>query len=385
MILIVFSLLIGLVFGSFFGCCIYRLPREISLLKPAFSFCPVCQKTIGWRYNIPVFSWLWLRGRCHECGERISPRYPLVETITGIFFAAACWRFGFPPMIPIWVFGSLLILTTFIDVEFFLIPDILSKPGIVVGLAASLLFPELQGTSSRLIAVGLSIAGALIGGGLLFLVSELGKLAFGRYKVILPTATPFSFQAASPANGSERQRTTANVNEGQRTVANGSEDDARIVIDDEPFRWDDHFFRKKDRIRIRAEEVTINGEDFQGIDLTFYYDRLETVRGTILLTDLRSVVGRTAYAEFPREAMGLGDVKLIAAIGAFTGWTGALFTIPAASLVGAIYGVGTILIGRRDWSAKIPFGPYLAIGAIFWIFWGKEFLTWYQRLVIPFG
>jgi len=378
MILIVFSLLIGLVFGSFFGCCIYRLPREVSLLKPAFSFCPVCQKTIGWRYNIPVFSWLWLRGRCHECGERISPRYLLVETITGIFFAAACWRFGFPLMIPIWVFGSLLILTTFIDIEFFLIPDILTKPGIVVGLAASLLFPELQGTSSRLMAGGLSIAGALIGGGLLFLVSELGKLAFGRYKVILPTASPFSFHATSPANDSERQRTTADVNEGQRTVANGGEDDARIVIDDEAFRWDDHFFRKKDRIRILAEEVTINGEDFKGIDLIFYYDRLETVHGTILLTDLRSVVGRTAYAEFPREAMGLGDVKLIAAIGAFTGWTGALFTIPAASLVGAIYGVGTILIGRRDWSRKIPFGPYLAIGAIFWIFWGKEFLTWYR-------
>ncbi len=90
------------------------------------------------------------------------------------------------------------------------------------------------------------------------------------------------------------------------------------------------------------------------------------------------MVGRTAHAEFPREAMGLGDVKLIAAIGAFTGWTGALFTIPAASLVGAIYGVGTILIGRRDSSSKIPFGPYLAIGAIFWIFWGKDFLTWYR-------
>jgi Type II secretory pathway, prepilin signal peptidase PulO and related peptidases len=197
--------------------------------------------------------------------------------------------------------------------------------------------------------------------------------------VILPTPTPFSFQATSPANGSECQQTTANANEGERTAANGSEDDARIVIDDEPFRWDDHFFRKSDRIRIRAEEVTINGEDFQGIDLIFYYDRLETNRGTILLTDLRSVVGRTAYAEFPREAMGLGDVKLIAAIGAFTGWTGVLFTIPAASLVGAIYGVGTILIGRRDWSSKIPFGPYLAIGAIVWIFWGKEFLNWYGQ------
>ena len=212
-----------------------------------------------------------MRGRCHECGERISPRYFLVEAITAAFFTAAFFRFGLPLMIPIWVFGSLLILTTFIDIEFFLIPDILSKPGIAAGIAASVLFPELQGTSSRLLAGGLSIGGALIGGGLLYLVSELGKLAFGRYKVILSSPSPFSFQAA-----------------------NGSEDDARIVIDDEPFFWEEHFFRKKDRIRIRAEEVTINGEDFHEIDLTFYHDRLETAHGTIPLADLRSVVGRTA-------------------------------------------------------------------------------------------
>src|ERR1700746_496813 len=160
MTLIVFSFLIGLVFGSFFGCCIYRLPREISLLKPAFSFCPSCQKSIPWRYNIPLFSWLWLRGRCHECGERISLHYPLVLAITRIFFATACWKFGYPLMIPIWVLGSLLILTTFIDIEFLLIPDILSKPGIACGIVASLLFPELQDTSSRLVAGSLSIAGA---------------------------------------------------------------------------------------------------------------------------------------------------------------------------------------------------------------------------------
>ena len=221
--LLFFSVLIGLAFGSFFGCCIYRLPREISLLKPAFSYCPTCQKSIAWYYNIPVFGWLWLRGRCHECGERISPRYFLVEAITAAFFTAAFFRFGFPLMIPIWVFGSLLILTTFIDIEFFLIPDILSKPGIAAGIAASLLFPELQGTSSRLLAGGLSTGGALIGGGLLYLVSELGKLAFGRYKVILPSPSPFSFQAASPASASERQRTPANVNERRRTSMKNSE------------------------------------------------------------------------------------------------------------------------------------------------------------------
>jgi leader peptidase (prepilin peptidase)/N-methyltransferase len=357
MTLIVFSFLIGLAFGSFFGCCIYRLPRDISLLKPAFSFCPSCQKTIGWRYNIPLFGWLWLRGRCHECGERISAHYPLVEAITGAFFAIAFWRFGLPLVIPIWILGSVLILTTFIDVEFFLIPDVLSKPAIVAGIASSLLFPELQATSSRLIAGGLSVAGALVGGGLLFVVGELGKLAFGRYKVVLPAPVRFSFQKLIP-------------------------EDAQIVIDGESFQWADHFFRQKDRIRIRAEEVTINDQSFPTIDLSFYYDRLETVHGTILLTDLQTLEGRTAYAEFPREAMGLGDVKLIAAIGAFTGWSGALFTIPAASLTGVICSVGTTLIGRMDWSSKIPFGPYLAVGAFLWLFWGKEFLAWYGHTLL---
>jgi leader peptidase (prepilin peptidase)/N-methyltransferase len=345
MILIVFSVLIGLVSGSFFGCCVYRLPRGISLLEPRFSFCPACQKTIAWYYNMPVFGWFWLRGRCHKCGARIDPRYPLIEALTGIFFGLAFWRFGFPLVIPIWIFGSLLILITFIDIEFFIIPDLLSKPGILLGVASSLFFPELHSTSSRLVAGGNSVAGALFGGGLLFVISELGKLAFGRYKVVLPNPVRFSFET--------------------------NPEDASIVIDGEPFRWSDHFFRETDRIRIRADEVTINGEEFQQVDLTFYHDRLETGHGIVPLANLTSLFGRTAYAEFPREAMGLGDVKLMAAIGAFSGWLGVLFTIAGASVVSAIYGVSTILAGRRDWSAKIPFGPYLAIAAILWLFCGR--------------
>ncbi len=353
--LLVFSLLTGVVVGSFLGRCIYWLPREGAPVKQAWSYCP-CQRSAAWRYQIPILSWLWLRGHCHVCGERISLHYPLVEAITGAFFAIACWRFGFPLTVPFWVFGSLLILTTFIDIEFFLIPDVLTKPAIVAGLVSSLLFPELQSTSVRLVAGGPSILGAVAGGGVLFIIGELGKLAFGRYKVIHPRSVRFHFEKLAP-------------------------DDAQIVIDTDPFHYSDHFFRKNDRIRIRADEVTINDRNFQAIELTFYYDRLETPQGTIPLAELRSLEGSTAYAEFPREAMGLGDVKLTAMIGAFTGWAGALFTIPAASLIGAVYGIVTILLGRRDWSLKIPFGPYLALGAVLWIFCGKQLVEWYQQAV----
>jgi leader peptidase (prepilin peptidase) / N-methyltransferase len=353
---VVLSFLIGLVCGSFFWRCIYWLPREGPFSKMLFSSCPVCQESIPLHRQIPVLSWTLSRDRRRECKESIHAGNPAVEIITGVFFSLASWRFGFPLAIPIWVLGSALIMTTFIDIEFFVIPDVLSKPAIVTGLVASLCLPELQGTSSRLTAVGLSVAGALLGGGLLFVVGELGKLAFGRYKVILPTPARFSLEKVLP-------------------------DDARIVIDGEPFHWGDHFFREKDRIRIRAEEVTINDKSFPAADLNFYHDRLETAQGTIPLTDLHSLEGRTAYAEFPREAMGLGDVKLVAAIGAFTGWAGVLFTIPAGSVIGAIYGVGTMLIGRREWSSKIPFGPYLAMGAVLWLFCGREFVGWYWRMV----
>src|SRR5258708_7919107 len=131
----------------------------------------------------------WLRD--DSCAVKPSRSYLLVEAITGTFFAIASWRFGFPLTIPIWLLVSLLILTTFIDIESFIIPDVVTKPGILAGLAASLLFPELHSTSSRLVAGGLSILGAVAGGGVLFIIGELGKLAFGRYKVIHPRSVRF--------------------------------------------------------------------------------------------------------------------------------------------------------------------------------------------------
>jgi len=352
---LVFSGALGLAVGSFLGSCTYRLPRGISLLSPRRSFCPACRKPIPWIFNIPILSWMMLGGRCAECKARISVHYPIVEALTALLFFLAAWQFRFPVAFSLWVLFALLILATFIDLEFLLIPDSVSKTGIVAGLLLSVLTPELQYTTSRPLAAVLSVAGILTGGGILYLVSEAGKLVFGRYKISLKTPTRFKFEHLPP-------------------------DDAHIVINDDSFRWSDHFFRKTDRIKICAAEVTINEESLRGIDLNFYYDRLVTDRGGTPLNEIRTVTGQTSYAEFPREAMGLGDVKLLAAIGAFTGWQGVLFTIPIASFIGAGFGLGPTLLGRRRWSAKIPFGPYLALGALLWVFCGDAFVNWYQHL-----
>ena len=354
-LLIAIGFFFGALIGSFLNVCIYRIPRGISVAKPARSFCPVCQHLIAWNENIPILSWFLLRGRCAHCHERISPRYAVVETLTAMLFATAAFLVPFPTLLSVWVVLSLLVVATFVDLEFMIIPDSVSKGGIAAGLVLSLLTPGLHKTSSPLFALGSSLAGAALGAAILYLIGELGKLAFGRYKFVLSTPTPFSFESLPT-------------------------DDRRILIDGEPFLWNDHFFRNSDRVLVRAQEADINGASYQNTDLTFFHDRLVTSRGTIPLDEITHLAGRTAYAEFPREAMGLGDVKLIATIGTFVGWEGILFTIVAASFIGAAYGLAAIALGKRERSSKIPFGPYLAVGAVLWLFWGNLLESLYQRL-----
>jgi leader peptidase (prepilin peptidase)/N-methyltransferase len=347
----------GAVIGSFLNVCIYRLPREISLLRPARSFCPNCQSSIPWYENIPILSWFLLRGRCSHCHAQISPRYVIVETLTAILFAIAVFLVPFPTFLSLWVILSILVVTTFVDLEFFIIPDTMSKGGIAAGLLLSLLTPGLHGTVSPLVAVVLSLSGALEGALILFLISEFGKLVFGRYKVTLDVPTRFEFEVRPP-------------------------DDWQILIEDEPFLWSEHFFRKSDRILVHANEVEINETGYQDIDLTFFHDRLVTDRETIPLDKITHLSGRTVAAQFPREAMGLGDVKLIAAIGAFVGWQGILFTIATASFLGAAFGITAIALGKRERSARIPFGPYLALAAVIWLFWGDGLVLLYQETVL---
>lgn len=143
--------LYGVALGSFLNVCIYRLPRELSVVRPR-SACPSCHAPIAWYDNLPVWSWLVLRGRCRACRERISSRYLVVELLTGALFVACYAGFGLTlSTLKFCAFAFLLLGLIFIDAEHKLLPDALTLPGLAVGLGFSLLVP-VQDLGSRLLA-----------------------------------------------------------------------------------------------------------------------------------------------------------------------------------------------------------------------------------------
>ena len=246
------TLILGLLFGSFFNVCIYRIPRGESIVFPG-SHCPHCQHDIKPWDNIPVLSYLMLGGKCRFCKTGISWRYPLVESLTAVLFLYTVHRFSISWATLVYlVFISALIVISFIDIDHRIIPDKISLPGIILGfLAAAFLLP-LQWYDS--------LIGLLIGGGIIWGVGRLGELVF------------------------------------------------------------------------------------------------------------------------KKEAMGGGDVKLLAMIGAFLGWKLALLTIFFGSLAGAVIGLVMKLFTGDEY---IPFGPFLALGALAALFFGERFLHWYWLLLIP--
>jgi len=133
----VVSLLLGLIVGSFLNVVIYRVPRHESIVRPG-SRCPGCGSAIRFYDNVPVVSWLILRGRCRECGARISIRYPLVEAITGVAYVLAYWRMDLDwPLLVGWAFIAAMIAVAFIDYDHMIIPNRIVIPGALVGIMAS--------------------------------------------------------------------------------------------------------------------------------------------------------------------------------------------------------------------------------------------------------
>lgn len=178
-IIYTFAALLGACFGSFMSVCIWRMPRNESIVFPR-SHCPSCNKLIPWYHNIPILSWLLLRGRCAECKAKISPRYLLLELLTAALFLAVTWRFMTDPsvMVVMWLVVFGFELGTFIDIDWYILPDSVTIGGMVLGLAVSPLLPQLHGTDDWLLALLRSVIGLCTGFGILYLVAVLGKLAY---------------------------------------------------------------------------------------------------------------------------------------------------------------------------------------------------------------
>ena len=352
-----FAFVLGAVVGSFLNVCIYRMPLDLSVNEPRRSFCPACKQQLKWHQNIPLLSWLFLRGRCANCGSRIAFRYFAVELLTGLLFLAVWHQFPWQIALAYWVFVSLLIVGTFIDFEHFIIPDEVTIGGTIAGILASFLVPALMSTEGRWWALLTSALSAALGYAILWIVLEAGKKVFGKKRIQLDAPTPLIWTRKG--------------------------EDADFVVGEETGLWSEYFSRENDLLILRCEEVVMDGRNFGKTDLQFHYNRVKIGGEEISLDTLQQITGLVRELQIPREAMGRGDLKFLAAIGAFLGWRAVLFSVFAGSLLGSLVGLGTLLIGRRVWSAKLPFGPYLALGALLWMFFGESLLSWYMRLLNP--
>ena len=352
-----FAFVFGATVGSFLNVCIYRWPVDLSINRPRRSFCPNCKQAISWHQNLPLISWLALRGRCANCGAKIAFRYFAVELVTALLFLAIWEVFPWQVAIAYWIFVSFLIIGTFIDFEHFIIPDRVTIGGTIAGIASSMVVPALMGTGARLAAGVRSFLAAALGYVILWIVLEAGKIAFGRKRIRFDAPTLFTWTKR--------------------------DDDADFVVGTEESLWSDYFARERDRLLLTCDQVRIDHHTYENVTLEFRYDRVTAEGHVMMLDDVTQISGVARQLVIPREAMGRGDLKFLAAIGAFLGWRAVLFSVFAGSLVGSLVGLFTLIVGKRVWSAKLPFGPYLALGALIWMFYGEALVRWYVALMNP--
>jgi leader peptidase (prepilin peptidase) / N-methyltransferase len=364
-------ILMGAGIGSFLNVVIYRLPLGMSVNQPVRSFCPTCKKQIPFYRNIPLFSWLALRGKCADCGSRISVRYFLVELLVGVLFYAIFLKFSGPwnqishwgPIVlAYWTFFALLVSGTFIDLEHFILPHEITIGGTVVGVFFAFWAPGIVQQEEHQMGILVSFLSAFLGFGLLWSVVELGKLAFGRLN--LKFEKPEAFSIFEP----------------------GPDDPPVLRCQGEDLPWSEIFTRESDRLVIHCTKLAANDQQWENKiaelkmeTLTVKTNAKDKAGETLALADVKRIDGEATHITIPREAMGFGDVLFIAMIGAFTGWKGVLFTVFAASIIGTLFAVFPRFIGKQDWASRIPFGPYLASGAGLFVFWGPQWIDWYMN------
>lgn len=352
--LVLFAL--GCMVGSFLNVCIHRMPLGLSVVSPP-SHCPHCKYSIPWYLNVPLLTWLMLRGRCKNCSAPISVRYFLVELLTGLMFLG-CWlRYGaVSPAVSVVLafFIAGMIAATFIDAEHYIIPDEITIGGIVAGFLISVLLPGLHGAASMAGGAWQSLLGIGVGWGIVYAILRLGKLLFGRQKLSLSPDSRVVFGETA------------------------------LHLPDQEVPYEDLFYRDSDTLIVEAQRVEM-------IDRCYGKCAVRLSKQVLKIGDEEFLPENVPYLEVaasemvvPREAMGFGDVKFMAAIGAFLGWPATIFSLMASSMIGAFIGVSAILIGRRDASSRLPYGPYIALAAVLWVFVPATLQMWWTSQLMLF-
>lgn len=360
---VAFFFVLGSMVGSFLNVCIYRMPRELSVIHPR-SHCPNCNYAIPWFLNVPLLTWLYLRGKCKNCAQPISVRYFLVELFTGLTFMTA-WLVFAPRSIGVALVYCVIlagfIVATLIDIEHFIIPDEITIGGIVAGFLFSVLVPELQSAATRAEALKASFWGIAVGGGLVYLILRGGKLAFGKEKLELAADSKVTFTETA------------------------------LQLPDKELPYEEIFYRKSDYVRLMARRVELKFAEGSDQSDRCYFNAIITLKPTELKIgeetfDPEQVPHMevvTSEMVLPREAMGFGDVKFMAAIGAFLGWPATVFALMFSAVIGTVVSLGAIAIRRVEWTSRIPYGPYIALAAVIYMFLpAAQQATWREYLSV---
>lgn len=353
---------LGACIGSFLNVVIYRIPRGLSVNEPRRSFCPICKQLIPWYYNIPIFSWVILRGKSACCHKKITFRYCFVELACALLCASVVYCHPlapYPALLALVLWGVIAIVVIFIDAEHMLVYRSQTILGTLAGLVASALYPNiipLEGIYTWSDALYYSGLGATSGFLLMWLIAWLGKLAFGSWKKDFTNPVTWTLEEAKDEN-----------------------DEMKIIIDNTAHGWSELFYRNSDKAHLCGGELIIDGTLHLTGDFTLYVDRIE-VQGTdkiFPLADINSAHGTLCSIKANREAMGAGDAWIMMMIGALGSWPCVIFSLFTGAILGLIYAI----LSRIGFGKNIPFGPALLAAAFIWLLGGNQWWDAYIRLI----
>ena len=393
-LLTVFVFVLGACIGSFLNVVIWRLPRRESLSSPG-SHCPKCQNPIRFWENIPLVSWLCLRGRCHFCRQPISMRYPLVELVTALLFTAVWWTIathGLPwSGAPRYLFLTAALACVFlIDIEHGIVPDAITGLGLAVAFASAIAFPASlvypgSGTADNPFASG-SVSGSL------FL--WLGDAATGLNPRLL-AAVETASGAAFGAIFFLAVRYFAKAAWGRQTLAFAAPVSLRVAagqVDIPGYltgALSSFLGNRGDRVELRLENWRLCRTDGPSPVAGGERDTAAFLTPDLLIVGTERIPW-SRVAEFTatirggkrhREVLGLGDVKLIAMLGAFLGSDSCLY-ITLLSTLGALGFAGIAWLSRVKRLTAVPYAPFLAGAALIWFFAGNRLVSWYGHLIV---